>query len=275
MNLGGVGSAQHQLTRMASAQFQALTKLSTGFRINRGADDPAGLISSENLRAQLAAIEAEGRAAQRTQQVARVADGAIGAAGAMLHEAKALAVANGGGFLSDAERQANQMQIDSILQSVDRVGATTSFNGQELFNGEATLSDGGRSVELGRLSTDHLGEIEVDGETYRLADVASGGALDQSSPEFGDVAVQVIDRAIGELATRRAEIGAFVQGVEHGEQARLIEMEQTAAANSVIRDTDFARQTAELMRTKTLHAAAIQGLSIVQDSHSRVLDLLA
>jgi flagellin len=275
MNLGGVGSAQHQLTRMASAQFQALTKLSTGLRINRGADDPAGLISSENLRAQLAAIEAEGRAAQRTQQVARVADGAIGAAGAMLYEAKALAVANGGGFLSDAERQANQMQIDSILQSVDRVGATTSFNGQELFNGEMTLGDSGRSVELGRLSADHLGEIEVDGETYRLADVASGGALDQASPEFGDVAVQVIDRAIGELATRRAEIGAFVQGVEHGEQARLIEMEQTAAANSIIRDTDFARQTAELMRTRTLHAAAVQGLSIVQDSHSRVLDLLA
>ena len=114
-----------------SKLFSSLEKITTGRQINRGSDNPAGLISSENLNAVLAALEAESRSLQRTNSVATVADGALTEASNLLIEAKGLAVANANSAgLSDSERQANQAQIDSILASVGRISSTTAFNGR-------------------------------------------------------------------------------------------------------------------------------------------------
>ncbi|MEM9752399.1 MAG: flagellin [Planctomycetota bacterium] len=115
---------------------KSLERLSTGLRINRGADDPAGLIASEALRSQQASISAAIGNAERADQVANIAEGGLQEVNSLLLEVQSLVgqSANDAG-LSDDEKEANQLQIDSILQTIDRIAQTTSFQGTKLLNG--------------------------------------------------------------------------------------------------------------------------------------------
>ena len=187
----------------------SLTKLSTGQRINRAADNPAGLISSEQLRAALAALDAESRSLQRTDAVAAVAGGALGEVSDQLIEARTLATTNANtAGLSDAERQANQLQIDSILSNVDRVSRSTSFNGQPLLDGTASLTAAGATLDIGSVQSSDLGGVEIDGQSLTLGDVRTGGALDTASGQAAGAAT-AIDAAIGQVSRLRGEIGSF------------------------------------------------------------------
>ncbi|MEM1166942.1 MAG: flagellin [Planctomycetota bacterium] len=114
----------------------SLERLSTGLRINRGADDPAGLIASQNLRAEQAGITAAIGNAERADQVVNIAEGGLDEISGLLTELQSLVTqsANDAG-LSREEKEANQLQVDSILQTIDRLAASTSFQGTKLLNG--------------------------------------------------------------------------------------------------------------------------------------------
>lgn len=115
---------------------QSLQRLSTGIRINRGKDDPAGLIASENLRAEIRATNTAISNSERADQVVNIAEGGLQEVSGLLVELQGLvtATANTAG-LSAEEKQANQLQIDSILQTIDRIASSTSFQGTKLLNG--------------------------------------------------------------------------------------------------------------------------------------------
>jgi flagellin len=115
---------------------QSLERLSTGFRVNRGADDPAGLIASEKLRSEKAAISAAIGNAERADQVVNIAEGGLQEINSLLIELQGLIgqSANEAGLSKD-EFEANQLQVDSILQTIDRIASTTSFQGMKLLNG--------------------------------------------------------------------------------------------------------------------------------------------
>ncbi len=115
---------------------QSLERLSTGLRINRGKDDPAGLIASENLRSERTSLGAAVGNAERADQVVNIAEGGLQEISSLLNELQGLITetANDAG-LSIEEREANQLQIDSILQTIDRIASATSFQGLRLLNG--------------------------------------------------------------------------------------------------------------------------------------------
>ena len=114
----------------------SLERLSTGLRINRGKDDPAGLIASQNLRAEKASLSSAIKNAERADQVVNIAEGGLNEVSGLLTELQGLltTTANDAG-LSAEEKEANQLQIDSILQTIDRVSSATSFQGKKLLNG--------------------------------------------------------------------------------------------------------------------------------------------
>ncbi len=128
--------AQRILGQQNKSLNQSLERLSTGFRINRGADDPAGLIASENLRSEKASITAAIGNAERADQVVNIAEGGLQEINSLLLEVQGLvgSSANKAG-LSKEEKDANQLQIDSILQTIDRIATATSFQGTKLLNG--------------------------------------------------------------------------------------------------------------------------------------------
>ncbi len=133
-----VGSllAQRVLGQQNRNLSQTLERLSTGLAINRGADNPAGLIASEKLRSEKAALNAAIGNAERADQVVNIAEGGLQEVSSMLTELQGLVTetANESG-LSREEREANQLQIDSILHTIDRIASTTSFQGSKLLNG--------------------------------------------------------------------------------------------------------------------------------------------
>ncbi|MEQ9616431.1 MAG: flagellin [Phycisphaerales bacterium] len=128
--------AQRVLNQNTNALGTSLERLSTGLRINRGADDPAGLIASEALRAEITSTNAAIGNAERADQVLNIAEGGLQEISSLLEELQGLvtATANTAG-LSLEEKEANQLQIDSILQTIDRLADSTSFQGAKLLNG--------------------------------------------------------------------------------------------------------------------------------------------
>jgi len=113
-----------------------LERLSTGLRINRGKDDPAGLIASENLLADVTSLNAAIGNAERADQVVNIAEGGLGEVNSLLNELQGLLTQSGSeAGLSQEEREANQLQIDSILESIDRISTSTEFQGTQLLNG--------------------------------------------------------------------------------------------------------------------------------------------
>lgn len=175
--------AQRVLAQQNMDLAKTLNRLSTGLRIVRGADDPAGLIASENLRAEKVAINAAMNNAQRAEQVVNVAEGGLQEISNMLVELQSLvaSAANEAG-VSKEEKEANQLQINSILQTIDRIANSTSFQGIKLLNGNFDYTTSGVSgaqisdvqINSARLSDKEGSNIRVD---VTLIDSASTGAV--------------------------------------------------------------------------------------------------
>src|SRR5688572_23898145 len=129
-------TAQRGLARTQKQLSSTLQRLSSGLRINRGADDPAGLIASEGLRSEMAGINQGIDNSTRASNVIATAEGALSEVAALLLNIKSLAVqaANTGAF-SDEEIRANQLQVDSAIDSITRISNTTTFAGLKLLNG--------------------------------------------------------------------------------------------------------------------------------------------
>lgn len=124
------------MSRTTADQSSSLMRLSTGFKINRGADDPAGMIALQSLNAELTAVDSAIKNGQRANSVLSVADAALNEVTSLLTEIERLAAAStSSGGLSSAELAANQAQIDNAITSIDRIVRTTSFNGKNLLDG--------------------------------------------------------------------------------------------------------------------------------------------
>ena len=141
--------AQRTLGSQNTGLNKSLQRLSTGLAINRGADDPAGLIASENLRSEKAAISSAINNAERAEQVVNVAEGGLQEVSNLLVELQSLvsSTANEAG-VSDEEKEANQLQIDSILQTIDRIANSTSFQGEKLLNGNFDYQNNADSADF-------------------------------------------------------------------------------------------------------------------------------
>lgn len=235
-------------------------KVATGLFINRGKDDPAGLIASESLRAEMRQIEGEMRMLERADVVARTAEGGLGEVSDLLVEAQGLAVANANtGALSAGEIAANQSSIDSIVQTIDRLAGTVQFNGDKLLDGSATINVVGESFSIARVAARDLGKTEVEVspgvfETYDLADVVSGGdASTQTNPAL---AADIIGKAAQEISTMRGGLGAFQKDtLEPAIRTRQVQLENTTAAESVIRDLDYAWASSVMAKNQILATA--------------------
>ena len=252
LNVGALTALRyHRLHRAALAD--SLSRFASGSRfITPRHTNAADLIASENLRATLAALDAESRTNQRALAVTSTAEGALGEVSTLLNEAKSLVNANADGLLSDTEKQANQLQIDAILSSVDRIADTTAFLGTKLLDGNFSLKASGEKLSIPSSHTSNIGTIEIEGTDYTLADLKSSGRL----PADPAKASQVLDAAINQVATSRGKIGAYTK---HQLQPRLNNIaksyEQLAHANSLLADVDYAAELSRKVREELLSRA--------------------
>jgi flagellin len=190
-------SSLQAMNRLNSNQLNlgtSLERLSSGLRINRGKDDPAGLIASENLRSEIQGINSAMANSTRANNVISTAEGALNEVSALLVQIRGLVTtsANTGG-LADEERQANQLQVDSILQSIDRISNTTQFNGKKLLDGSLEYTTAGISnsaldeVRLYSARPPVTGSLPITIQVTQSAQVARlkfSGAAISTAPAF-------------------------------------------------------------------------------------------
>jgi flagellin len=142
--------------RIQTERAITMARLSTGKRINRASDDPAGLIALNALSSEMAAVNAAIDNDQRSKAMLETASGALGEISSLVNEVQRLAVASGGNTLSAEEVAANQAQIDSAIESIDRMVNSTTFNGQALFNGANRIT-----TTLSVADAAHLKDVRV------------------------------------------------------------------------------------------------------------------
>ncbi|MCW5937154.1 MAG: hypothetical protein KIT11_07605 [Fimbriimonadaceae bacterium] len=135
-NIPAMGAFRN-LSQSGMELSKSITRLSTGLRINSAADDPAGLIASENFRRQISGMDAALRNNQDALNYAKTADGALDEVSKLLRDARALAVANANSSVDAAQKQANQTQVNNMLASITRISTTTAFGNRKILNGTA------------------------------------------------------------------------------------------------------------------------------------------
>lgn len=271
--------ANQNLQRTQARLTDTLTQLSTGYRINSAKDDPAGLIAGELMRSDMVATEAAIRNTARADATLSIAESAMGQISTLLTEARGLAVeAANTGAMSAAQIEANQVQMDAILDSVDRIANTTQLFGNRLIDGSRSAASGGSTFQLGA-NVNSSGQVNVAIEGMRttqlgdLYQLRSGGAADlATNPGLAEASLQ---SALEQVNMQRGSLGA-TQKYTLGSNTTALQdtLVQTAATEALISNVDFAVAVSNLVRDQILMDVGARVAAIANQSSANAAALL-
>jgi flagellin len=280
-------SAQRNLSQTQGSFFKAIEQLSSGLRINRAANDAAGLAVSEKLKNQVRGLNQAQRNAQDAISLLQTAEGALNETHSILGRMRELAVQSANDTLTTSDRLHVQDEVNQLLSEIDRIGNATQFNTIVLFNAAAT---GGRAgfnfhvganFESGNNANELPFTIGAPGNT--LASPAAGtintntlgvNALDISGSQGANSAIATLDTAIEDVSTFRGAIGAMQNRLESTINSLGVTAENTGAANSRIRDADIASAVSEMVRTQILQQSTMAVLAQANQAPQMALQLL-
>lgn len=233
---------------------KTMEKLSSGKRINRAADDAAGLAISQQLGQALRGLEQGMENVYDGLSLTQVADGALTQASDNLLRMRELAMTAANGTLNEGQRDAVQAEFSSLKAEITRISASTEFNGKNLLDGSA----GDLDIATGTESGGEPDTLTLDLSTSM--DATSLG-LDASSVSGADgnaalSAMADIDSALAMVNSQRSEFGSFSNRLMSAQQTLAISAENTYAAQSRIQDADFAVESANLVRQQILGQAS-------------------
>jgi flagellin len=254
---------------------KSLEKLSSGLRINRAADDAAGLAISEGLRSQISGTKVATRNAQDGISVIQAAEGSLTEVHTILHRMRDLAVQGGNDSNNTESRAAVQKEADALSKELYRVTEGTNFNGIDLLKG------GSLTFQVGSGSTDNdsitinLADVATDVGTLASADgTAAGTGFVVTDNATSKTTIDAIDTAIEAVSTARADLGANQNRFESTIRSLSVSAENLTAAESRIRDTDMASEMVSYTRSNILSQAGTAMLAQANQSNQGVLQLL-
>ncbi len=269
-------NAQRNLVNSTGALQKSLQRLSSGLRITRAADDAAGLAISEGFRADIRSLTQAQRNANDGISLLQIGEGALNEVSSILIRQRELAIQAANGTLGDAERETLNTEFQDLVEEIDRIAAVTQFNGTNILqSGAATTFQIGADAT----SNDRITINAVDARASSIGIGTSGGSGGFSIATISTVAaarsaLSALDNAISNVASLRASFGTVQNRLESAIRSLAVSIENTSAAESRIRDVDFANETAELTRNQVLQQAGISVLSQANVSTQSALSLL-
>jgi len=264
-------NANRQLGVTTSAQAKNTEKLSSGYQINRAADDAAGLTISEKMRSQIRGLTQASKNAQDGISAVQTAEGALGEVEDMLQRMNELAVKSANGTNTTQDRGAIQKEVAALQTEISRVSTSTNFNTQDLLNGD--FSDG-RALQVGVYSGSAV-EINITIKKMDATSLSVGlGAIGVSTATRAKSAITKITQAIAQVSAQRSDLGAVQNRLEHTIKNLDNVVENTTAAESQIRDTDMASMMVEFTKNNILAQAGQSMLAQANQSNQGVLSLL-
>jgi flagellin len=265
--------AQNSLSMTQTSLNQTLQALSTGQRINSGADDPAGLAIANGLQANVTALTQSVQNATDGVGMLQVADGALSQITTLLNTAVSLATESATGTVSNTQRTALQSQFASIEAEITSIGTNTTYNGQAIFGATANLqvymSDSTTvgslsvSVTMGQVDEAHLNGASISSATNNLSTATAAQA-----------ALANINAAIGDVALLRGTLGATSNQLSAATNVMNNQITNLQNAESGIMDANIGTETANLSKYSILQQTGIAALQQSNQMQQSVLKLL-
>jgi flagellin len=254
---------------------KSLEKLSSGFRINRAADDAAGLAISEGLRSQVGGLKTAVRNAQDGVSVVQTAEGALTEVHSILQRARDLQVQASNGSNNAESLAAINAEIASLGEEITAIGSRTNFNGVDLLGGATT---GTLSFQVGANTGDtldvDLSTIDLAAATTALTNSAAANLANPTDASLRSAEIDNIDAQITAISTARANLGASQNRLEHTINSLSVAVENLSASESRIRDTDMAQEMVSFTKSQILSQAGTAMLAQANQAPQGVLQLL-
>ncbi len=247
---------------------KSLEKLSSGFRINRAADDAAGLAISEGLRSQVGGLKQAVRNAQDGISVVQTAEGALTEVTAILQRGRDLQVQASNGSNNTDSLAAINSELTALADEITAIGTRTNFNGVQLLDGSASLDfqTGARSGET--LTVDMSG-IDLAAASSALTTAAGANATAGDTTQ-----IDLINAQVTAISTARGGLGASQNRLESTIKSLNVAVENLTASESRIRDTDMALEMVNFTKNQILTQAGTAMLSQANQAPQGVLQLL-
>ena len=243
---------------------RAIGRLSSGFRISRAADDAAGLAIANQLRAEVGSLRVATRNAEQAGSLLSVAEGGLQGIQQVLFRMQELASQSASDNVDGDGRVLIDEEYQELLSEIDRIADNTKFSGTALLDGNG----GTLTFVVGAESTNTISFTGLDVKTDEL--LLTGGGVSTSA--LATAALTAIGGALDALATDFASVGATQSRVDSALNQAQIALENTAAAESVIRDADFAAEFTALTKAQILSQT---GVSVLAQSNARAQSVLA
>ncbi len=239
-------TAQRQLDATNRRLERNYRRLAFGLRIATAADDAAGLAISERLRAEVRSLDQARRNAGDGVSLVQIAEGALGEVGSILTRLREIAMQANNGTTSGADREALDGEFQGLVSEIDRISRSTEFNGVRLLDGSAS------SVQLqigARPTADDVLSVSL---SPALATSLSLSGLDVGAGGAPTLAITAIDQAVQQVSDLRASLGAMGNRLGSAIDGLWGRSEALTAAESRIRDVDFAHESADMARNSIL-----------------------
>lgn len=292
-------NAQGQLAKSTQALRKSMSKLSSGQRITKSADDAAGLAISENLKASIRSLDVAKRNASDGISLLQTAEGGLMETSSMLIRLRELAIQSASDTIGDRERGYLNQEYVQLKDEIDRIAASTEFNGTYLLAGEAELPGGIEQgsqfpLEIQVAKDYHEGADSLDAKNptniiridlQRINGFTEGdGSLGIGRAEEGtnvatktssQQSIATLDTAINRVNEYRAFIGAAQNRLTSSVSNLAVRIENLSESNSRIRDTDFASETARLTQSNIMQQAGTAVLATANTQPQIALSLLS
>jgi flagellin len=263
-NLSALNTSRH-LNRSSKALQVSLERLSSGLRINRAADDAAGLAIAESFRSTVIGAQVAQRNVQDGINLVQTADGALSETTNILQRIRELTVQAANGTMSDTNRAALDNEVQLLLEQIDDIAQDTEFNGIYMLSASQTVT-----LQAGALTSQTM-LVAVDGATTSDLGVDS---LAISTMDLAAAAISTIDVAIQSVNTLRGSLGAYQNRLEFTINTLAIQEENSAASESAIRDANIASESIAFTRNQILVAAGTSMLAQANIVPQTALQLL-
>jgi flagellin len=252
--------AHRNLNATSDKIAKSMERLSSGYRINRAADDAAGLAISERMRSQIRGLGQASRNIQDGVSFVQTAEGNLDEVHSMLQRVRELAVQYKNGTLSASDQAAIQTEVNQLASEIERIGTSAKFNG-------ITLLADATSVATFQVGVN-------DGETISVSTISLGGTVGAFTDLTATGAISAIDAAISSISSSRAAFGAVQNRLEHSLSSTQVYAENLTAAESRIRDVDMAEEMVQLTKNQILQQAGTSMLAQANQAPQSVLSLI-
>jgi len=272
---------QGSLYKSNQALSKSLERLSTGLKINRASDDAAGLAISENLRTQINGVGQAQKNAQDGIAALNIAEGAGNEISSILQRMRELSVQAANDTLTSTERGYTNQEFTSLRSEIDRIAAVTNYNNMGLISSGGTRFGAVGAATGNQLWIDANNTVGIDSITISISTMttnfisaATFTTRTLTTQLEAQSAISELDTAINSVNTMRSNIGAYVNRLEHAMNNLMISETNQTAAESSIRDVDFAEETSVFTKNQILSQSAMAMLAQSNMLPNSILTLL-